>query len=270
MSAAQEIALYGAAGYYLKSLGQSIGTNVRDFRDASSSNDYVGMGASGARLAGNATEVAGLASAAGVAGRTTYIAFEGASGKTVLKASSKVAPTWEQRLAMNAENDFVGDQIVHPVKVVSRLEPRVDVASKFKFKSRDNGAYSLSYGRSDTHGLDAYVDKNGILGFEIKAGGDATRLGSGKDMFYSMMRRLQSEGVEVNGINGQWQAGGRSTNYDGYHAARLTGASAEEAAATTWTGQRAEEFGFTHVESVEEIYKGVRAKFRKPPKDPSQ
>jgi hypothetical protein len=71
------------------------------------------MGASGARLASNAAEVAGLASAAGAAGRATYVGFEGASGKTVLKASSRVAPTWEQRLAMNAENDFRGDVIAN-------------------------------------------------------------------------------------------------------------------------------------------------------------
>ncbi|MNW22182.1 hypothetical protein D3C71_2235250 [compost metagenome] len=53
-----------------------------------------------------------------------------------------------------------------------------------------------------THGLNAYINRDGILSLEIRAQGDASILGSGTDMFSSLMKRIHSNNISINGING--------------------------------------------------------------------
>ena len=56
------------------------------------------------------------------------------------------------------------------------------------------------------------MDKNGVLGFDIRAQGDAALSGSGRDMFISAMQRLEQQSVQVNKVRGIWVEGTDSVN----------------------------------------------------------
>ena len=112
------------------------------------------------------------------------------------------------------------------------------------------------------HGLEVHVDKNGVLGFNIRAQGDASVYGSGRDMFISMMQRLEKDGVAVNKIRGYWMSGTDSVNYQQFiqNASRLGEA---KAAQQTWTGKIASDYGFTNVESIKESFGNITVIFGK-------
>jgi hypothetical protein len=115
-----------------------------------------------------------------------------------------------------------------------------------------------------SHGINAFVNKDGVLGFNIFANPElrATH-GSGQDMFKSMMLRLEQDGIQVNKINGNWIQNTDSVNYKQYIEGLQKFDNQEQAALNTWTGQRAQEFGFTLVESIEGE-SNISVIFRKP------
>lgn len=95
--------------------------------------------------------------------------------------------------------------------------PRVDLVDSFvqqKMRGRDLRYLYRGYG--DIHYLDAIIDSNGTLGFDIRAGGNAAVLGGGKDMLYGLMSRLKQDGVQVQKIRGTWLDGDGSVNYETY------------------------------------------------------
>lgn len=141
--------------------------------------------------------------------------------------------------------------------------PRVDVSDEFKVIVQKDGTRTYSYldPADGNHGLVVSV-VNGVLGFEIRAQGDASALGSGRDMFYSAMKRLESDGVEVNSIRGYWVKGTDSVNYQQYvDASGVMGK--ENAALNTWTGKIAQDYGFTKVLKVEEKFGDIVVIFGK-------
>jgi hypothetical protein len=81
-------------------------------------------------------------------------------------------------------------------------------------------------------------------------------MGTGKDMFYSLMNRIKSDGIDVNRIRGSWYSDTGSVNYETFKSLLDGGVGSESAALRTWTGQRAQEFGFDRVESVTETMFG--------------
>jgi hypothetical protein len=89
-------------------------------------------------------------------------------------------------------------------------------------------------------------------------------MGSGEDMFHAMMNRIAAEGVEVKGIQGNWLSWGMSKNYDDYRKFLAEGMPREAAALKVWTGQRAQEYGFSRVESILDAGTDVKVMFRKP------
>jgi hypothetical protein len=142
---------------------------------------------------------------------------------------------------------------------VQNREPILDVSNQFEVTPSGNGGYDIRYLDPDyseavdsSHGIRAFVDQDGVLGFDIFANPElrATH-GSGQDMFNSMMKRLSQEGIEVNKINGNWLSDRDSVNYDQYMDGLSRDLSPEQAALNTWTGERAQEFGYTVVESIE-------------------
>jgi len=97
------------------------------------------------------------------------------------------------------------------------------------------------------------VDKNGVLGFDIRAQGDAALSGSGRDMFISAMQRLEQQSVQVNKVRGIWVEGTDSVNSAQY-LNNLKTMSPEQAALNTWTGSIAKDYGFSKIERVETSY----------------
>jgi hypothetical protein len=98
---------------------------------------------------------------------------------------------------------------------VSRSVPRVDVTDEFLLKNGKNGSTTLQYGNPEgVHGLIVNVDKNGVLGFDIRSpqGGSSISNASGTDIFLSAMQRLEQEGINVNTIRGTWIEGTDSVN----------------------------------------------------------
>jgi hypothetical protein len=155
-------------------------------------------------------------------------------------------------------------------RVLNR-EPIIDVSNQFEVTPRRNGGYDINYLDPDyseavdsSHGIRAFVNEEGVLGFDIFANPDlrATH-GSGQDMFNSMMKRLSQEGIEVNKINGNWLSGRDSVNYDQYMEGLSQGLTPEQSALNTWTGTRAQEFGYSVVESIEGT-NHISVIFRKP------
>ncbi|MET1257335.1 hypothetical protein [Aliikangiella maris] len=58
------------------------------------------------------------------------------------------------------------------------------MVDNFKASTSKNGTVKYSYLEPDDgHGLFARIEKDGTLAFDIKAQGNASELGSGKDMF---------------------------------------------------------------------------------------
>ncbi|WP_373922088.1 VENN motif pre-toxin domain-containing protein [Duganella sp. Root336D2] len=138
-----------------------------------------------------------------------------------------------------------------PAQTANQLKPpvpRVDVSSKFEIEPY-NGIIEIDYLDADKgiHGLNAYIDRAGRLSFEIRAKGNVADLGSGTDMFASMMLRLEREKIELKGITGTWSSGGDSVNTAQYLENLALGMTPEVAAANTWTGRMAARYGFTSV-----------------------
>ncbi|WP_213939310.1 hypothetical protein [Pseudomonas sp. dw_612] len=141
-----------------------------------------------------------------------------------------------------------------PVKVVPdapALTPRIDVTSDFLMKSYKDGLVTLKYGDPDgIAGLLVNVDKNGVLGFDIRSSNNGFNP-SGTDMFISAMQRLDQEGVKVNAVRGAWVGGAGSVNTAEYLANLAKGMPPTEAAANTWTGRIAAKYEFTSVQAPE-------------------
>lgn len=139
--------------------------------------------------------------------------------------------------------DTVPDTISPPV-------PNVDLTDDFIVKTGSDGTTRLQYGNPDgVSGLIVNVDSDGTLGFNIRvpSGGDPMSGASGTDMFASAMQRLDQEGVQVNAIRGTWIEGTDSVNAAEYLSNLDQGMSPQQAAANTWTGRMAANYGFTNV-----------------------
>lgn len=144
-------------------------------------------------------------------------------------------------------------KLVPPSSRGANLSARIDLSDQFKFAITKDGYVSMRYGNPEIHGLVVSVDKKGVLGFEIRAGGNSETQGSGRDMFISAMKRLEKEGVEVSNIRGTWIQGTDSVNAKQY-LSNLKLMPEMDAARNTWTGRIASDFGFSKVESVKTSY----------------
>jgi len=122
--------------------------------------------------------------------------------------------------------------------------PRVNVASQFT-RRPTSGGIRYVFGDTETHGLSAKIDKDGILGFNIKANQEKPE--SGIDMFASLMQRLKADGYTVRGIRGSWFPNSGSKNHAEYASNVKAGMEAKNAAFQTWTGDLARRYGFTKV-----------------------
>ncbi|WP_019360673.1 hemagglutinin repeat-containing protein [Pseudomonas asplenii] len=194
------------------------------------------VGIIAAEMAGGDAALGGTAF--GVFGGVGIALKDGAKGKI-----------WDT-VGARADGDF--GYLNQPVKVVPDsvpLSPRIDVTSEFFMKSYKDGLVTLKYGNPDgfgVAGLIVSVDKNGILGFDIRSSSSSP---SGVDMFVSAMQRLDQEGVKVSAIRGAWVGGTDSVNTAEYLGNLAKGMSPTEAAANTWTGRLAAKYGFTSVQA---------------------
>ena len=131
----------------------------------------------------------------------------------------------------------------------------------------NGGGIEFSVGDPGFHGIKVAVDSNGIFGFEIGAVSHmSSLLGSGQDMLWSAMNRLKNEGIQVNKIRGTWNPGeaSDSVNFNAfYDALSKGGISEQQAAFNTWTGKRAQEYGFNKIESIEKDGESVIVIFGK-------
>jgi hypothetical protein len=109
---------------------------------------------------------------------------------------------------------------------------------------------------------------SGLLRFEVVARlpDGAHRAVKGKDFFRAMMDHF---GAKVRIIEGEWDAsGGLTANIQQLNAATARGLSLDEAAALTWTGRMAAQFGFKNLTVIDAVpaaaqdtYRHVRVNF---------
>ncbi|HEX7634698.1 MAG TPA: hypothetical protein VF427_05380 [Noviherbaspirillum sp.] len=122
--------------------------------------------------------------------------------------------------------------------------PRIDVADRFSVRQLPKNI-ELSYeADEEKHYLYAYVDKKNQLGFSIRAQGDRETYGSGRDMFISLMKRLEEERITVDRIQAHWATNDDSVNTKSYLENLDHGMSRQDAANNTWTGRILGEYGF--------------------------
>jgi len=157
-------------------------------------------------------------------------------------------PQQQPRVLGDVEPKLEGATNVVLTNVSAPPSPRLDLKAAFSLSRDGSGNHVFEYGRATKHGLKATLDANGELSFHVNVQKDlrATR-GGGRDMFVSLMQRIDGEGLQVNSIAGEWVGKlgtGQSANLDQY-VKNCKMMSQEDAAMATWTGQRAAEFGFT-------------------------
>lgn len=90
--------------------------------------------------------------------------------------------------------------------------------------------------------------------------------GSGTDLFNSVIVRAEADGVQINGVRGNWLPNSGSDNFTQYQTNIANGMSPSDAAANTWTGQIAASHGFTIVTPIENLGGGVQFEFTRPKK----
>jgi hypothetical protein len=125
---------------------------------------------------------------------------------------------------------------------------RVDLKDKFEIKRSHKETTIVYTGVEFEHLLEATV-KNKTLNFYVCALEDASQFGSGKDMFISLMNRLQEESIEVDKIRAEWGIGCNSVNTEVFLNNQKLGMSPPTAARNTWTGRLVAEYGF-HPRSI--------------------
>jgi hypothetical protein len=124
------------------------------------------------------------------------------------------------------------------------LTARVDVSKKFDLKQWGKDT-ELNYEPiEDTHFLNAFVSGGKTLSFHVQAKGDRSTLGSGKDMFIGLMKRLQEENIHLSAIETHWEVQSGSVNASTFLSNLAQGMSPEQAATNTWTGRLVGEYGF--------------------------
>lgn len=133
---------------------------------------------------------------------------------------------------------------------IPAVTPRVDVADKFVKTPLGNGGFRFTYGDPTTHGLEAFVTKDGVLSFDIRANQKlAAEQGSGTDMASSLMNRLANDGIEVNRFDAQWMKGSKQVSVNYWYYDRNYRSMGElNAARGTWTGQFFAKYGFDIIE----------------------
>ena len=223
-------------------------------------------------LGGASASVAGMAGKAAALGAGTSrtlgvglrISAEDFGASSIGQRVAGAADSYMARmgLRLNALPDGIGPQFVarkelsgSDIVLTSERNipgipvPRVNVADDFVYKANKNGSVTLQYGNPDgVHGLIVNVDRQGILGFDIRSTpGNSFSDASGTDMFASAMQRLQRENVQVNAIRGVWIEGADSVNAAQYLTNLNRGLSPRNAAADTWTGRMAARYGYTNV-----------------------
>lgn len=150
----------------------------------------------------------------------------------------------------------------------SRPIPKVNVSAQFERINLSTSPPTSVFqylNSSKGHGLCGVIDPDGKLGFDIKAQGDRSVLGTGRDMFISLMQHLEEEGIPVLVIEGKWNLGPNkhSDNTAEYQKNLDEGMSPEDAAKNTWTGRMVKEFGFSVIHSVREEVDAIKVLFEK-------
>ncbi len=179
--------------------------------------------------------------------------------KEVVEFEAEVAKEFPRPVAEEPPRDSEGLYVIQEPgelqgepqrgKVPPRTIARVDLAGRFSMRRTKGGEIELNYGNPEIHGIEVAVTKDGVLGLNIRAQGNAETMGSGRDMFIGAMERLRREGVQVNKIRGFWFLNSDSVNTAKFLELSKTMAP-KEAAKMTWTGQIAHDLGFPNVESV--------------------
>ncbi len=109
----------------------------------------------------------------------------------------------------------------------------------------------VHYQPAEGHSINALVDRNGQLHYHIIKS-DGERHGHGDEMFASMVRKFEENGVEITGLRDIWRLNGRdSTNGRQYREALERGDSAETAAFRTFSGVQARELGLNRVSHLD-------------------
>ncbi|MBQ0929758.1 hypothetical protein [Ideonella alba] len=196
-------------------------------------------------------------------------AFGGSNGSVppgISRAPRYSGPT--NRSAFRAyEEEGMGPE--HNAAQFEKLRDDLRAQSRpgYRFSVQADGAQRYTYGSlNQGHGIDGYLSPDGVLRLEVQASPSPTtrfNMGTGTEMFEGMMAKFGPENVQQ--INGTWsRSSGLTSNLDSFEANFARTGDKFEAAAQTWTGQRAASYGFIPVK-VDITSDGPRVIFRRPP-----
>lgn len=94
------------------------------------------------------------------------------------------------------------------------------------------------------HFITAIVDEDGAMSFSVRAKGDRTQFGSGKDMFINLMEKIEAEGLHLERIKADWQFDTESVNAQVLRMSLAKGMGLPHAISGTWTARCAALYGF--------------------------
>lgn len=123
-------------------------------------------------------------------------------------------------------------------------QARVDLKDEFEVDDSDEEINIVYTAIEHEHFLNATV-RNNVLNFYVRAEGDASTFGSGKDMFISLMNRLEEESIRVDKIQAEWEVDSDSVNTAVFLENLGRGLSPKAAAHDTWTGRLVAQYGFS-------------------------
>lgn len=108
----------------------------------------------------------------------------------------------------------------------------------FEFQGAKRNISTVTYSPAPGHLIKGHVI-NGSLRFDVMKA-DGERYGYGGEMFASMIKKFEANGVKIDSIQAAWETTGpKSTNGRQFLNAEASGLSREEAAFKTFTGQQA-------------------------------
>jgi hypothetical protein len=109
----------------------------------------------------------------------------------------------------------------------------------FEFQDAAGNISKVAYAPMHGHLITGHVS-NGTLRFDVMKA-DGERYGYGGEMFASMIKKFEDNGVKIDRIQAAWETEGpKSTNGRQFLNAEASGLSRKEAAFKTFTGQQAE------------------------------
>jgi hypothetical protein len=125
-----------------------------------------------------------------------------------------------------------------------QLVARISLQGQFVVDDVPEGTRFHYGSEKNRHFITAIVDENFTMAFSVRAKGDPTQFGSGKDMFFNLMEKIEAEGLHVDRIKADWQFDTESVNARVLHENLARGMGLTATISKTWTARCVAQYGF--------------------------